>query len=1016
MISKIDNSLEVKKSYALANNGQKPDLNPTVQNPVESAPVDSKLLQSYYVSFGSNKAKRERELVKNYTVDAEKLANTAAEVAKAYGHPEVTGKHVELSALGIFREFLEGMDAGTASFEEDSLYRAPFFFADSVTIKGIKDKKERAKLKPVIEQEMELLDEELSATLPKKGIFKNAPRQMTKELVDRVYELFALTGKSEENMVSDVHFLQAMMDMSSQQKDENGFKKFTYKLSDAVMRDSRTSEEKLPISIYGDKAKNVLKNLSLGTNMFVTHENNVKPTYLIDTIVKGFEEQGAESALNNANTRLEVFNDNITEDLLMYKAKEFAKDEKTNHIIVFNQDQVLKNIKNVTEEGIPLISNDFLDMIQNPAKNLKFVVVQNKKNYYATMLNPMIQKAFENFGEISVPVLSTAQAKQAFREQPLLMSKVDVPFSMTALDRTIEAASLLNGDYIENVQNLAKKMSSYYIGKKEVTETDAKKYIEEAKDLFKVTKEGSSVDIVFDTGKKLNDIMGKGATKKEAETFVRQIKTGNLGTKGAIIYSQDGSVGSGRKFTSKAIAGETKSPFVEINAMDFGTKETDLFGDVLSPEKSIKQLFSLLTTQAEASAHKSAVLHIDNFEYFSVGDLVSEYHQKAMSQLLREMENADKKGLNILVLGSVSNPELMGEDAIKSFKFIDKIEVESPARNINAREEILTNFIKKKGLKIAGTDADKKAIVKLMAETTEGFPFVYLVNLADKIKTVAFERGHKQIDKGDIIEAYLQLTTGRPASGPISQHRKEIVTSHECGHGFNLEYMRRLAEKQNIPWHLGDRVNFITLDPRGMFGGAMFGKDGGNEEHSFEKMFTEQVCDFGGHSAEKHFYNIDGSWGITADMEMATQNANVAVTQMGQGHNFGKKSIGGMIFTPSQKALEVMEKDVDTMLDNSRLVSDLITKVGTTFNQEFTKKYANLVGTGECIVHGDTFRDEIKDWLSKQPQEMLDEIEEVDKTILDIIEKTKNGIKYNMSELASEGMKKLYKSVAHYIK
>lgn len=127
----------------------------------------------------------------------------------------------------------------------------------------------------------------------------------------------------------------------------------------------------------------------------------------------------------------------------------------------------------------------------------------------------------------------------------------------------------------------------------------------------------------------MKDITGKDSTKKEASSLVRRIKSETLGTKGVIVYSQDGTAGSGRRFTAKAIAGETHIPYMEINTMDFGTKDVDIFGGgALSPEASIKKLFSIVRTQAESSPHKAAVLFIENFELFSFGEQVSMYHQK----------------------------------------------------------------------------------------------------------------------------------------------------------------------------------------------------------------------------------------------------------------------------------------------------------------------------------------------------------------------------------------------------
>ena len=70
---------------------------------------------------------------------------------------------------------------------------------------------------------------------------------------------------------------------------------------------------------------------------------------------------------------------------------------------------------------------------------------------------------------------------------------------------------------------------------------------------------------VFDTGKKMKDFVGKTATQQEASLIAKQIKSNKMGTKGIIVYSQDGSPGSGRRFTAQAIAGEARVPYIEVN-------------------------------------------------------------------------------------------------------------------------------------------------------------------------------------------------------------------------------------------------------------------------------------------------------------------------------------------------------------------------------------------------------------------------------------------------------------------
>lgn len=1009
MIQKIGQRVEFNKNKSVNLKGNSPTQSPSqlMYNTIESKRVDSALLQKYYVSFGATKKSEKLDkktiLEENYTSEAERLTNTASSIAKEFGHPKIDENHIELAILLSIQDYIKDLDSGKKIYKEESSYQLPVFFASILTSDLFKEKKELNKIEPIINEEIKLLEETLAKTPPK--TIKGTP-QLSEDMVDKIFDTYrAIMTASETDQaipITEKMFAYTLLDAEDGESDNN-FEKFMLKMSEAVMSDRRKPKEKVHLNIYDEKAKNILKNISLGSNIFITHDTNSSPMYLVDSIVDVFNNQDSEfGKLNKKNTKIHVFNDNIKEDFILHKLKELSKDKETNSILIMDEDSLLVNSAQTLEAADGSLvkstgfSNDFLAFLRNQPKNIKIIFMEEKNSYYSNMSKPGFPKLFENFVEVPFPVLNTEQTKKAFKEQPLLMDKVDVPFNKPAIDKTIEVAAMLEGTYPEKAQKLMRKIAAYYIDKKEITEKDVSSYVEKAKDSFKLTGEDSSVDIVFDTRVKLKDIIGKSATKKEAEAIVKQIKNDTLGIKGAMIYAQDGSSGGGRRYTATAIAGETKSPYIEIDAKDFGTERVNILGGgALTPENSIKKVFSLVRTQAEANPNKSAVVFIENFEYLTFGEMISEFYPKAMSQLKREMENASKKGLNILILGSVTDSYLAEQCAEKEYKFFDKIEVESPSRNIQAREEIITNAIKERKIKIAGsTDSERQELIKLMAETTYGFPFVYLTNIVNKSKNVSLERGHKQVEKADVTEAYLQLISGRPSSGPISEHRKKIVTSHECGHALNLEVMWNLAEKQDIPWHIPNKVNFITLDPRGDFGGAMFHKDGGNEEHSFETFFSNLICAYGGHSAEKLFYNIDGSWGITGDLEQITDSANMAVRYMGLGHYTGKKSVLGMHQHPSGREKANMDKDTDIMMKNSLTISDMITEVYADFNKEFTQKYAKLVGTGDCLVQGDVFRQELNEWLKKQPKEKLDEIATLDAIIIKAIKATKDGQLY----------------------
>ena len=230
----------------------------------------------------------------------------------------------------------------------------------------------------------------------------------------------------------------------------------------------------------------------------------------------------------------------------------------------------------------------------------------------------------------------------------------------------------------------------------------------------------------------------------------------------------------------------------------------------------------------------------------------------------------------------------------------------------------------------------------------------------------------------------------------LSDSKKELVTAHECGHATNLEVMRNLALEEKIPWHSAEKVNFITLDPRGVYGGAVYHSSKvENAENSFEKSFSSIVCSYGGHSAEKKFYDMDGSWGITSDLESVTSTAQQMAMLMGLGSV--KQSVNGMNDISPQKR-EKMENDIDAFTQNALIASDLITEAYADFNKEFTKKYSPLVGTGACLILGSTFRDELSNWIKNQPVAKRAELKELNNTLREIIASAKRGVKYTVMD------------------
>ena len=954
--------------------------------PYSKSSVNSTVIPFYYPISFTGARRRQAQLSPletleyRFTNSASKLAEEAAQIAIKNQNSEITHFHIWKAELNQMEKYMEELDNGTKNAMDADGNNIQAFFETVVTGTLFTDKDIRADLKHIIKESQQEVDTIIN-NLPKEK--QTAGPKLSDEVIRDILNI----AEDNDERIFDTTVINSIM-VSENENVKHIFENFINKLCKLTMTKNTPLSKRAHLKDYDDKAENVWKNLSLGTNMFVTYDHKkVNPNVFITALYHTKPE----------NITITEFDTSIKERYLFEKLKELAQDKSKKHAVIMYPTNMLVNSANPedAEQGVFAYSVMFQNYMRNIPPNIKFIMIDPKDNYFACMQNPIIQDLYENFGEISVPVLSTEQFVKAFKEEPLLMKNIKKPFTKRAVEKTVEEAAQLDGYFPDKAVKLMRKMSSYYINKKEITENDVNEYVKETKELFRKNEDDSSINVIFDTGKRLKDIIGKDSTKKEAAAIVKQIKSNHMGTRGMIIYSQDSTAGAGRRFIAKAIAGEAKVPYIEMNAMDFGTKEVDIFGgSMLSPEASVKKVFSLVNTQAESNSNKSVILFIENFEYFSIGELISEYQQKAMAQLLREMDNAERKGLNVLVIGSVSDPCLIGEAAMKSFKFVDSIEVSSPAGNRKERADIIKNTLRENKIKIAGKTAEEREnIINSAAKTTEGFPFIYVKNIVRKAQSVALERGHKYVDKSDFTEAYLQITTGRPSTNLIQPHEKRIITSHECGHAVNSEIMNNIAEKYGKPWHKSMKVNFITLDPRGYYGGLTALNNNDNTEYSFENIFSDIVCSYGGHSCEKYFYGIDGSWGISGDLRSATKAADAMIKMMGQGAKTGKQAILNENISSNMRTL--IEQDRRVILNNALIISDLITEVYADFNREFTQKYADLAGTGECLVDGDVFREELKDWKSRQSAEKQEEIQIMEEIILDIIDKTKKGIIYN---------------------
>ena len=86
-----------------------------------------------------------------------------------------------------------------------------------------------------------------------------------------------------------------------------------------------------------------------------------------------------------------------------------------------------------------------------------------------------------------------------------------------------------------------------------------------------------------------------------------------------------------------------------------------------------------------------------------------------------------------------------------------------------------------------------------------------------------------------------------------------------------------------------------------------------------------------------------------------------------------------------------MNKDIEVFLKNAQLISNMIVEEYEDFIKQFTQKYSSKVGTGECIITGDTFRKELEEWRNSLPEDKKEDLKNLNEVIIDVMKKTQNG-------------------------
>ncbi len=361
---------------------------------------------------------------------------------------------------------------------------------------------------------------------------------------------------------------------------------------------------------------------------------------------------------------------------------------------------------------------------------------------------------------------------------------------------------------------------------------------------------------------KFSDVAGHEEAKKELIEVVDFLKNpakyhaiGAEIPKGVLLV---GPPGTGKTLMARAVSGEADVPFFSVSASEF----MEMFVGVGASR--VRTLFE------DARKSSPAIIFIDEIDSIGrkrgagIGGGHDEREQ-TLNQILSEMDGFEK-GASIIILAATNRPDVLDPALLRPGRFDRQVTIDLP--NLKEREAILKVHLRGKPLS-SGVDVPE------IAKSTPFFSGADLKNIVNEAALEAARISKTVIDMSDFYRALDKITLGLENSSlTIRDDEKRAIAFHEAGHAVTAAV---------IPG--SDRLQKVSIIPRGRALGAAFYLPEENVLMSKEKLENQLVVSLGGRAAEEVFIG-QVTTGAQDDFRKATNIARRMVLEWGMGDNF----------------------------------------------------------------------------------------------------------------------------------
>jgi cell division protease FtsH len=403
--------------------------------------------------------------------------------------------------------------------------------------------------------------------------------------------------------------------------------------------------------------------------------------------------------------------------------------------------------------------------------------------------------------------------------------------------------------------------------------------------------DGGSIGITW------KDVIGMDEAKEEALEVVKLIKDraqlqsiGGKILRGILML---GPPGCGKTYLAKAIATETRLPFISMSGSEF----VEMFVGVGAGR--IRSLFKRAQQLAELEG--GCIIFIDEIDAVGAqrsmdrGFGGTTEHNTTLNQLLVEMDGLKEKDYNIILIGATNAQErVLDEALLRPGRFDRKIYVDKP--NLDDRQKLFSYYL-------SNVKYDPQDVrIERLARITVGQSPADIANIVREAALITVRNNKQAISMREIDEARERIALGIKRRIRLSDKEKLQTAYHEAGHAITTYFF---APTQD--------VFKVTITPRGPTGGATWTPE---REDTFikdsNKLLSQiKVC-LGSFAAEKIKYNATTN-GVYQDFSTAMYYAHQMVWTCGMGKSglLGNWEISSNI---SEEMKSTLDKDVQHIL------------------------------------------------------------------------------------------------------